>query len=261
MKHRRHWKTHLVYATLAVCLCGTMSAQAPNTAGSSSPSAQPEPIVLDRVIAVINGDVLLESDVREEMRLAALQPITVRANQNNPVRAVQRLISRTLILRQMKGQQQINYSVTDDELKKSLMEVREQIPVCKTFDCATPEGWHNFLASNGLTEEEVEDRWRQRLEILKFIEARFGTSIRVTREDIQNYYQQSVVPVFQKEDQKAPTVDSVSPRIREILLQQQVNVQLREWLQSLREQGSVQILDPAYGQSTGPADEDTGGGA
>jgi peptidyl-prolyl cis-trans isomerase SurA len=36
---------------------------------------------------------------------------------------------------------------------------------------------------------------------------------------------------------------------------------LRDWLQNLREQGSVQILDPAYGQGTSSSDEDEGGGA
>lgn len=254
-----HWRSGLTCAFLAVSLCARMPAQSAQTSASSS-SAEAEPIVLDRVIAIINGDVLLESDVREEIRFAALQPITVRANQDTPVGALHRLIARTLILRQMKDQRRIDYSVSDEELMKSLMELREEIPICKALDCGTPEGWQSFLASHGLREKEVEDRWRQRLEILKFIEIRFGTSIRVTHQDIQNYYQQSVVPVFQKEDQKPPSVDSVAPRIREILLQQQVNSQLRDWLQSLREQGSVQILDPAYGQSTG-GDDDSGGGA
>jgi hypothetical protein len=256
-------------ALLAICLSVKTYAQTtpptsvpPAAPQTDAPSASAEkPVQLDRVIAIVNGDVLLESDVREELRLAVLQPISVPANQNTQVRAAQRLISRSLILRQMRDQHQIDYSVTDDEVRKSLDELRREIPICQKMSCATEEGWQAFLKANDLTQQEVEDRWRQRLEILKFIDARFGSSIRISRQDIQKYYQATVVPAFEKMKQPSPTLESTSPRIREVLLQQQVNSLLRDWLQNLREQGSVQILDPAYGQSTSSSDEEEGGGA
>ncbi len=219
-----------------------------------------QPVVLDRVIAIINGDVLLESDVREEMRFSVLQPISVPASQNTEERAAQRLITRTLILRQMKEQNGINYSVSDEEVRKSLDELRHQIPACGPMHCTTEAGWQAFLRKSGLTEQEVDDRWKERLEILKFIDQRFGVSIHIGRQDIENYYKNNFLPAFAKSKQPAPKLESVAPRIREILLQQQVNSQLRDWLQSLREQGSVQVLDPKYGKSTG-TDDDTGGGA
>lgn len=250
----------LIFIVLLLLLCGASLAQQ-TTAKPSGTSDKP--IVLDRVIAIVNGEVLLESDVREEMRMAVLQPISVPANQNNDVRAARRLITRALILRQMQEQQQqINYAVTDDDVRKSLEELRAQLPACKKSQCSTSEGWQAFLNSYGLTEQEVNERWKQRLEILKYIDLRFGTSIRISRQDIQKYYQANLVPAFDKQKQKPPTLQSVSPRIREILLQQQVNSMLRDWLRSLREQGSVQILDPAYGKSSGNNDdEEEGGGA
>ncbi|HZU08881.1 MAG TPA: peptidylprolyl isomerase [Pseudacidobacterium sp.] len=250
------WRTQFgqrtACAILCVCLCTPVWPQ--------TSSASASPVVLDRVIAIINGDVLLESDVREEMRLSVLQPISVPANQNTEIRAAQRLITRTLILRQMKEQEAINYSVSDEDVRKSLEELRRQIPGCGPMHCATEAGWQAFLQKNGLTEQEVDARWKERLEILKFIDQRFGVSIHISRQDIENYYRKNFLPAFAKTKQKPPTLESVAPRIREILLQQQVNSQLRDWLQSLREQGSVQILDPKYGQSTGN-DDDTGGGA
>ncbi|QNI33620.1 peptidylprolyl isomerase [Alloacidobacterium dinghuense] len=249
-------------AALLFCLCANGHAQSSPTS-DARPQAQPAsqtPIILDRVIAIVNGDVLLESDVREEMRVAVLQPLSVPPGQNTEVNAAQRLIRRALILEQMRAQQQIDYRVSDDEVKKSLAELRAQIPICRQIHCSTEEGWNEFLKSNGITEQEAEERWRQRLEILKFINIRFGTGIRISRQDIQKYYQATVVPAFEKMKEKPPTLESVTPRIQEILLQQQVNSLLRDWLQSLRQQGSVQILDPAYGQSSN-ADEDEGGGA
>jgi hypothetical protein len=269
MNHRHIGIFAAQVALLAICLSAKTYAQTtsptpapPSAPQTDTPSASAEkPIQLDRVIAIVNGDVLLESDVREEMRLAVLQPITVPAGQNTQARAAQRLITRALILRQMREQHQINYSITDDELRKSVDELRTEIPVCRKMSCATEEGWQAFLKANDLTQQDVEDRWRQRLEILKFIDARFGTSIRISHQDIEKYYQTTVVPAFEKMKQPSPTLESASSRIHEILLQQQVNSLLRDWLQNLREQGSVQILDPAYGQSTGNSDEDDGGGA
>jgi peptidyl-prolyl cis-trans isomerase SurA len=235
------------------------ASQQQGTAPSAASSQKP--VVLDHVVAIINGEVLLESDVREEIRLAALQPISVPAGQNTGLRAAQRLISRALILRQMKDQQQVNYTVSDEDVEKSLDELKKQLPICGQLHCDTAEGWQNFLKSNGLTDQEVVDRWRQRLEILKFIQARFGSGIRIPRQDIENYYKTNVVPTFEKMKQSPPPLANVSDRVREILLQQQVNLLLRDWLQSLRQQGSVQILDSAYGQSITSDDDDTGGGS
>jgi peptidyl-prolyl cis-trans isomerase SurA len=265
-KHRQTGNFVALIALLAVCLGAKTFAQipqmpTPTTQSDASGAPAEKPVQLDRVIAIVNGDVLLESDVREELRLAVLQPISEPANQNTQIRAAQRLISRALILRQMRDQHQIDYSVTDDEVRKSLDELRTEIPICRKMSCATEEGWQAFLKANDLTQQEAEDRWRQRLEILKFIDARFGSSIRISRQDIQKYYQATVVPAFEKMKQPSPTLESTAPRIREILLQQQVNSLLRDWLQNLREQGSVQILDPAYGQGTSSSDEGDGGGA
>jgi hypothetical protein len=256
MKHRRHTGRFAALVAMLVCLCGNCLAQTPQSAAPQTPGETP--VVLDRVIAIVNGDVLLESDVRAEMRIAVLQPITVPPGQNTEINAAQRLIRRALILQQMRAQQAISYSVSDDEVKKSLAELRAQLPVCRQIGCSTEEGWRDFLKSNDLSEEEAEQRWRQRLEILKFINVRFGAGIRISRQDIQKYYQASVVPAFDKLKEKPPTLESVTPRIQEILLQQQVNAMLRDWLQSLRDQGTVQILDPRYGKSSS-SDEDEGG--
>jgi hypothetical protein len=51
-------------------------------------------------------------------------------------------------------------------------------------------------------------------------------------------------------------VETLTPRIQEVLLQQRVNGQLRDWLNTLRQEGSVQILDPAYGQSSGGSNDE-----
>lgn len=223
---------------------------------AQTPSARP--VLLDKVIAIINGDVLLQSDLQAEMDMAALQPLSVPPGQNTLRRAADRLINRTLILQQMK-QQQFVAPVSEEEVDKSLQELRKELPSCARYHCMTEDGWAKFLAAHNLDPAEVKARWMQRLQILAFIDARFRAGIRIPQADIENYYQKNFVPQFEKEDLKPPPLSSVSDRISEILLQQNVNVLLRQWLQSLRAQGSVQILVPEYGQSSGDIDENGGG--
>jgi peptidyl-prolyl cis-trans isomerase SurA len=211
---------------------------------SSSPAAR-QPVELDHVVAMIGSNVLLQSDVEQEMDLSALEPLRVLPGRNTPDAALRRLIDRTLILEQMTQQQQPTTTPAAD-VAKSLAELKKQIPACEQAHCATQEGWQKFLRSNDLTEPEVEKRWSQRMAMLDFIDMRFRSGIRVSQDQIAAYYQKTLVPALEKDNQKAPPLADVSGRIREILLQQQVSGLFQDWLGSLRDQGNVQIVDPAY---------------
>jgi peptidyl-prolyl cis-trans isomerase SurA len=243
-----------ILALAAICaalLSGPADARPQPAAEGSA-----QPVVLDRVIAVINGDVLLQSDVNEELRFAALEPFSVSPGTDTLMRAGRRLANRTLILQQMR-QQELGIKVTDEEVEKALTDLRAHLPKCRQYNCVTEEGWKAFLAANDLTEQEVFNHWKRRLAILKFIDIRFRSGIRISNEEIDSYYQKSIVPVFERQKEKPPPLSEISQRIQEILLQQHVNGLLQDWLNSLRDEGSVQILDPAYGTSSGkPAEED-----
>lgn len=235
-----------ILVTMAITPCfvpaQTPSPQAPPPA-SSSPAAQP--IELDHVVAIIGRNVLLQSDVEQEMRLSALEPLQVLPGQNTPDSAMRRLIDRTLILQQMEQQEQPT-STPLPEVQKSLIELRRQIPACAKYHCQTSEGWADFLHANHLTVEVVEQRWSQRMAILGFIDLRFRSGIRITPEQIAAYYQKTLVPALEKDNQEAPPLAQLSSRIQEILLQQQVGGLFQDWVSSLRDQGNVQIVDEAY---------------
>ena len=225
-------------------------------------SAAPLPpgaVVLDHVVAVINGSVILESDVQEEIRYGVLQPFSVDSARNTPQRALQRLIDRALILQQLQATQSVT-PPTPEEVQQRLKELRAVIPECAQYPCRTEAGWQAFLKTRGLTEQEVEKHWTERMTILSFIQSRFGSGVRITSHEIADYYNKTLVP--QLHGQKPPSLASVSDRIQEILLQQRVSSLLLEWLQSLKNEGSVSILDPAYGQAgtTGSGDGAESGG-
>jgi peptidyl-prolyl cis-trans isomerase SurA len=233
--------------------CAAMAAQ------GQPPAAQSKPVVLDHVVAVINGSVILQSDINEELTYAVLQPFSIRRQHDTPQTALQRLIDRALILQQMESSQTAP-PPTPDEVQKSILQLRGLIPDCGHYQCQTDAGWKDFLVSKDLNEKEVVARWTQRLQILSFIQSRFGAGVRIAPAEIADYYNKSLLPQFAGKAVKPPTLAAVSPRIAEILLQRRVSSLLLDWLQSLKNEGSVSILDPAYGTvgTTGTGDEEGG---
>jgi peptidyl-prolyl cis-trans isomerase SurA len=227
-------------------LCAALAAGAPPARGQTQPPAPPvDAVQLDHVVAAIGTNIILESDVREEMRLSALEPLQVLPGQDTPDRALRRLIDRTLILEQMKIQQQ-PVATPAVQVEKAIEHLRRQIPDCSRYRCETENGWDGFLQAHNLTPELVEERWSQRLAILRFIDMRFRAGVRVSKQQIADYYSTTLLPALAKGHEPAPPLADVSSRIEEILLQQQVNSLFQDWLASLRDQGNVRIVDPAF---------------
>jgi hypothetical protein len=233
-------RTHISAMVLLTAMCARNAC--------AQQAAQGQPQVLDNVIAVIDGDVLLSSDIDEEIRFAAFLPYTVAPDSNTRIHAAERLIDRTLILHQ--DRLQPGPPISDTQVDRRIGELRKQIPAC--VQCTTEEGWQKYLSDHGFTEEEMREKWRERLEILDFIQMRFRQGIKIGKPEIQAYYDTHLVPQFKKQNVKPPPVDTIASRIEEILLQQKVSQLLFEWLQTLREQGSVHILDPTIANISSP---------
>lgn len=196
---------------------------------------------IDGVVAIVNGDVILESDVDEERRFEAIQPYRGAAAERSRDRAVQRLINRTLIVQQAAWEAD-QIGVSDEELDKQLKTLREDIPACRKMHCETDAGWQKYLASNGFTVKEFRDRWRQRMQLLKLIDIRFRNGIHISDDEIKDYYEKTMLPEYARQKVAPPKLEAISQRIEEVLLQQRVSGLLRDWLQSLRAQGNVWIM-------------------
>ncbi len=242
-------KTHVTPAQQ-----GKAAAQAgkADAAQNNAPAPAGKPVVLDSVVAIINGEVLLQSDVEQERRFESLQLLP--ASDNNDRRAAEHLITRTLILEQMREQDLAAAPVPDADLQRSLAELKKQLPGCQGR-CGTEAGWAAYLAERGLTPQAVNARWRQRIQVFSFLNERFRAGVRVPNDQIQAYYDKELAPQFAAKHERPPSLKTLRPRIEEILLQEQVTKQIDTWEATLRQEGSVEILVPAYGQSNENAEQ------
>jgi hypothetical protein len=221
---------------LAVCLAAG--------AGKAGAQQSEQAEVLDRAVAVVNNHAILSSDLDEEIRLSVLDPGRGGQGVLTRRRALEELISRTLIQQQIREEDMQAAEPSQAEVDARLGQIRKELPACVRENCATDAGWKAFLAAHGLTEERVETYLRYRVEILRFVEQRFRQGIRISPQEIAAYYNNTLLPQYTA-GEAVPSLDEVSPRIEEILLQQQVNVLFDEWLKNLRQQGDVEVLDPA----------------
>lgn len=209
---------------------------------SSVVAEQQKGVPLDRIVAIVNGDILLESDVQEEMRYDTLLPYHERSQETPYEQALDRLIDRTLIVQQQRGY--VPIEVTEDQIDAEEKEMREGLPACMRFHCNTEAGWENFLKTEGFTEKDVRARLKTRVEVMHFIEQRFRAGIRISDEEIQDFYNKNMLPQYAAQHVQPPPLTSVQERIQQVLLQQQVTELMSQWLKSLHEQGSVRILKP-----------------
>jgi peptidyl-prolyl cis-trans isomerase SurA len=231
---------------MAAMLASGISAAAQG--GDKSPgagnSATSDRVTFDRVVAVVNRQAILESDLDDEMQLSVLDPSTNAREKMSEQVALERLISRTLIQQQIQQEYQQATQPKPEETAARLHELRTELPACVRADCKSDAGWAAFLKLHVLTPKQVEDYLQNRIEILGFIELRFRQGIRITPDEIETYYQGTLLPQYPS-GEKPPPLQQVSSRIEEILLQQRVNVLFDNWLSNLRKQGQIEVLDPA----------------
>lgn len=230
-------------AALSVLLClgssGSAMARAQQRVGPDEGD-----VVLDRVVAVVNNRAILASDLDDEIELSVIDPAAGGAQKASPAQVLDELISRALIVQQMRQEQGRTATPEPAEVEARIAEIRKDLPACARANCATDEGWSDFLAAHRLTRTRVERYVRNRMEVLRFIELRFRQGIRVSEQETQDYYRNTLLPQYAA-GAKVPTLAEVAPRIEEILLQKQVNALFDEWLKNLRSQGDIEVLDPA----------------
>ncbi|HUZ03879.1 MAG TPA: SurA N-terminal domain-containing protein, partial [Acidobacteriaceae bacterium] len=234
VRYRLRWRVVARASLLCALFCINMwGARIAAQAQSSQPLSSTE---LDHVVAVVGEQAILQSDVEDEMRFTALQSATLPASDNTPQSALNRLIDRALIDNERALQPTFSV-VSDAQVQQSIADLKKNLPACEQDACSTDKGWQAVLQTEGFTPQEVSDRLRERLQVLKFIDWRFGSTIRISQKEVQDYYQQVLLPEFARNKVSAPPLKKVSARIWEILLQQHITALLDDWLKNLRNEG------------------------
>ncbi|MGE5323829.1 MAG: SurA N-terminal domain-containing protein [Actinomycetota bacterium] len=193
--------------------------------------------VVDRMVAVVNKRVILESELDQTARVELLmqgKPLE-QLTEADRMATLDRLIDRSLLEQQIARTEMLD--PTPEELAARLAEVRRQLP-----GAGTDEGWHKILKSYGLEQQDVEANLKAQIRILRFVDLRFRGLVRVEHSAIEAYYRDKLIPELRAQGAEAPPLSQVSAKIENILTEQSIDDMLARWLDTLRGQAHIEKM-------------------
>jgi hypothetical protein len=185
--------------------------------------------VLDRIVATVNRQIILQSEWQDAVRYEAF----VDGRSLDQVEAADRkaaldhLIDQELLLEQMRSSGYPHAS--DEEVARRVQEIRKQYAGAET-----ETGWQTALARYGLTENELKQRVALQVDLLGLVDARLRPNIVIDSKSIESYYNQELLPKLRQSGAEQVPLAEVTPKIKELLTQQKMNQMLVAWLQDLR---------------------------
>jgi SurA-like protein len=195
---------------------------------------------IDRIVAVVNGRPVMESEMVEALRLAQiLANKPPQAVPGDELRAVlERLVDQLLLSQQMDSAH--FQQTSQEEVQARIKELRAQVSPSSSDDA-----WRALLHTYDLSEADLAEQISEQLRTVRFIDARFRPSVRLEPGAVESYYQTQLVPKMKREGAQPVPMKDVEPKIREILVQQRMNDQLDVWLKALRAQAEIRMPSPS----------------
>ena len=192
--------------------------------------------VIDRIVAVVNGHIILQSDWDEALSYEALLDHRDVGQFTDEDRrgVLDRLIDQELLGEQMKSASFQHAS--ESEVSDRVEEARKQYP-----EAATDDGWGAVLARFGLSEKDLIAHVEQQIDLMRLVDAHLRPAVQIDSKTVEAYYREKFVPQLKQSIVEAVPSTDVAAKIRELLTQQKVNELMVSWLQSLRSESKVSV--------------------
>ncbi len=201
--------------------------------------------VIDRIVATVNNEPILQSDWDVALRYEAFidqRPLDLSPAASQA--ALQRLIDQELLRQQIRTFHLP--PVKPEEVQQRIGEIRQQ-----TAGAATDAGWRAALERYGLSEAELSARVADQLESTRFVDVRLRPTVRLDRASIEAYYRDKLLPEMKRKGAGEVPLVQVTRQIEEVLSQERLDTLLSEWLRDLRQQSEIKINATAPPASAG----------
>lgn len=224
---------------IALSLLGWLSGGGPSLAapGAVAPAPAGAAKLVDRVVAVVDEDPILRSDIE---RVIGLGLVARAAGESDAT--LERRVLDGLIEERLRMHEIARYDFDQaplDEADRQLETLRSRF--------ATEEAWRIELARLGLDETRVRELLARQLVVLAFVEERLGPRVFVGLEDIQAYFEQELAPELRRRGETVPAIDEVRESIRAVLRERRLNEELTRWTKELRDKADVvDLLDARH---------------
>lgn len=189
--------------------------------------------VVDRIIARIEDDVLLQSDLRELGEFQQLQGAKVEPESTR----LEELIDQWVIEHEGQAAQfpqpsdaDVNTSV--DQLKKNL---------------GGEDVFQKRLKETGLSAASVKRILGRILFYSRYLDYKFRTAAQIDTAAEDKYYNTEFAEQLKARGEKLPLIESVRPAIHELLVQEDISKRAAEWLTESRSTLKIEIVPGTVG--------------
>jgi len=176
--------------------------------------------VVDRIVARVDTDIILLSDVRE---LAQYQQF-VDGKSGTDAEILDRLIDQWIV--RTEANAALFPAPNDEDVNRSLERLKRSF--------SSPAEYEERKKQSGLTDDDIRRILKSQLYLSNYLDSRFRASIQIDDKAIQDFYQTRVVTRAESRGQTPPTLDAARDFIQEALVQRAINEQADKWLKESR---------------------------
>lgn len=184
--------------------------------------------MIDRIVARVETDIILLSDVRQLSRYQMF--LDGKAQSDEEI--LNRLIDQWIVRNEASvarfpqpSEEDVNRSI--ERLKRSF---------------SSPQEFEARQKQSGITDEEIRRFVRAQLYLSNYLDSRFRPAIQIDEKDIEDFYKTRVVPRAESRGQTPPTLDNARDFIQEALVQRAINEQADRWLKESRTRVRVETM-------------------
>ena len=176
--------------------------------------------ILDRVVARVENDIILLSDVQALSRYQQL----VEGKSETPEQILDRLIDQWTV--QTEAEVARFPHPSDTDIDRGLSRLQKSFGSTEEYEARKKE--------IGLDDSEIRRIIGAQLYLSNYLDSRFRPSVQIDPKAIEDFYQSAVLPVAKARGQEPPSLEAARDSIQEALIQQKINEQADRWLKESR---------------------------
>jgi len=193
--------------------------------------AQPQASrVVDWIVAYIEGDIILQSQLRE---LGAFQQL-IEGRAESHDRLLAELIEQWVV------QTEATASHFPQPAQSEVG--RETARLAAQF--TSPAAYAAKLSELGLSATQVRQLLARQIYVERYLDYKFRPSVQIESSDIETYYQKELLPELAKKNQAAPHLADVEGQIRELLTQRGITALAAKWLDETKSRMRIELMAP-----------------
>ncbi len=199
--------------------------------GGETPAEGPAPAELvDRIVAVVDEDPILASDLDRAIGLGLVSPESGESEMAFRRRALDLLLEERL-----RAHEVDRFGFTEI----SLTEVEEALGALKSA-FASERAFEGRLAELGLSIDDVRQIVARQIMVLTYVDERLGPRVFVSLDDIRGYYDSVLTPEMERTGGVLPPLAEVREQIRRVLREERLNSEIERWTRELRLEADIE---------------------